>query len=183
MSLRFFADHCVPAVVTRLLRDDNHEVLVIKEHIPPDSKDQTVIAKAQDLNAILVSLNGDFSDIVTYPPAAYRGIVSLQVRNHPEAIPALMNRLLAPAFDMNPSIDKREHVLTIDGLSADPDIELALATCGFYGLDDGRANEIVDTTRAIVSTWKQRARKMRIAASDIELTASAFSALDDGGRR
>ena len=95
MSLRFFSDHCVPAVVIRLLRDDNHEVLVIKEHIPPDSKDQTVIAKAQDLNAILVSLNGDFSDIVTYPPAAYRGIVSLQVRNHPEAIPALMNRLLA----------------------------------------------------------------------------------------
>ena len=95
MSLRFFSDHCVPAVVIRLLRDDNHEVLVIKEHIPPDSKDQTVIAKAQDLNAILVSLNGDFFDIVTYPPAAYRGIVSLQVRNHPEAIPALMNRLLA----------------------------------------------------------------------------------------
>jgi len=95
MSLRFFADHCVPALVIRLLRDDDHEVFVIKEHIPPDSKDPTVIAKAQELDAILVSLNGDFSDIVTYPPAAYRGIVALQVRNHPEAIPALMNRLLA----------------------------------------------------------------------------------------
>ena len=95
MSLRFLADHCVPTLVIRLLRDDDHEVFVIKEHIPPDSKDPTVIAKAQDLDAILVSLNGDFSDIVTYPPAAYRGIVSLQVRNHPEAIPALMNRLLA----------------------------------------------------------------------------------------
>ena len=95
MSLRFLADHCVPTLVIRLLRDDDHEVFVIKEHIPPDSKDPTVIAKAQDLDAILVSLDGDFSDIVTYPPAAYRGIVSLQVRNHPEAIPALMNRLLA----------------------------------------------------------------------------------------
>ena len=95
MSLRFFADHCVPALVIRLLRDDGHEVFVIKEHIPADSKDPTVIAKAQELDAMLVSLNGDFSDIVTYPPAAYRGIVSLQVRNHPESIPALMNRLLA----------------------------------------------------------------------------------------
>jgi uncharacterized protein DUF5615 len=94
MRLRFFADHCVPALVIRLLRDDDHEVFVIKEHIPPDSKDPTVIAKAQDLDAILVSLNGDFSDFVSYPPAAYRGTVSLQVRNHPEAIPALMNRLL-----------------------------------------------------------------------------------------
>ena len=95
MSLRFFADHCVPALVIRLLRDDGHEVFVIKEHIPPDSKDPTVIAKAQELDATLVSLNGDFSDIVTYPPAAYRGIVSLQIRNHPESILALMNRLLA----------------------------------------------------------------------------------------
>jgi serine/threonine-protein kinase HipA len=88
---------------------------------------------------------------------------------------------LAAAFDMNPSIDKREHVLTIDGLVDDPDIELAVATAGYYGIDDGRANEIVDNTRAIVSTWKERARKMRIAAGDIELTASAFSALDDEG--
>lgn len=95
MSLRSFADHCVPALAIRLLRDEGHEVFVIEEHIPPDSKDPTVIAKAQELDAMLVSLNGDFSDIVTYPPAAYRGIVSLQVRNHPEAIPALMNRLLA----------------------------------------------------------------------------------------
>ena len=88
---------------------------------------------------------------------------------------------LAPAFDMNPSIDKREHVLTIDGLAADPAIESAVATAGFYGVNDARANEIVDETRAIVSTWKERARKMGIAAGDIELTGSAFSALDDGG--
>ncbi|MBI3373045.1 MAG: DUF5615 family PIN-like protein [Betaproteobacteria bacterium] len=95
MSLRFFADHCVPALVIRLLRDNGHEVFVIKEHIPTDSRDSAVIAKAQELDAVLVSLDGDFSDIVTYPPAAYRGIVSLQVRNHPESIRALMNRLLA----------------------------------------------------------------------------------------
>jgi len=82
---------------------------------------------------------------------------------------------------MNPSIDQRENVLTIDGLVADPDIELAVTTAGFYGINDGRANEIVDNTRAIVSTWKDRARKMRTAGGDIELTASAFSALDEGG--
>lgn len=86
---------------------------------------------------------------------------------------------LAPAFDMNPSIDKREHVLTIDGLVADPDIELAVASADFYGISDSRANEIADNTRAIVSTWKARARKLGIAAGDIELTGFAFSAIDD----
>ncbi len=90
---------------------------------------------------------------------------------------------LAPAFDMNPCVDKREHVLTIDGLVADPDIELAVATADFYGIGDGRANEIVDKTRAIVSSWKARARKLGIAAGGVEFSGSAFSALDDSGRR
>jgi hypothetical protein len=46
------------------------------------------------LDAILVSLNGDFSDIVTYPPSDYKGIIALQVRNHPEVIPVLIHRLM-----------------------------------------------------------------------------------------
>ena len=37
----------------------------------------------------------DFADIVTYPPARYKGIVALQVRNHPEIIPQLMERLFS----------------------------------------------------------------------------------------
>ncbi len=94
MGLRFFADQCVPASVVRALRDGVHEVLVLRDVIPPSSLDPLVIAKAQEMDAILVSLNGDFSDIVAYPPSRYRGIVSLQVRNHPEALAPLVNRLL-----------------------------------------------------------------------------------------
>jgi phage repressor protein C with HTH and peptisase S24 domain len=39
-----------------------------------DSSDAVVIAKAQEVEAILLSLNGDFADIVTYPPKNYKGI-------------------------------------------------------------------------------------------------------------
>jgi predicted nuclease of predicted toxin-antitoxin system len=67
MPLRFFTDHCVPNVVIQTLRAAGHEVLILKEHIPRDSDDPIVIAKVQELEAILVSLNGDFADIVTYP--------------------------------------------------------------------------------------------------------------------
>jgi hypothetical protein len=49
-----------------------------------------VIAKVQELDAVLLSLNGDFSDIVAFPPAKYRGIVAIQLHNHPENIPAVM---------------------------------------------------------------------------------------------
>jgi predicted nuclease of predicted toxin-antitoxin system len=75
------------------LQDAGHEVLQLKNYISPDSSDPVVISKAQELDSILVSLNGDFVDIVTYPPAKYNGIIALQVRNHPEIIPQLMERL------------------------------------------------------------------------------------------
>ncbi len=94
MSLRFFADHCVPNSVIQALRGAGHEVFILKEHIPQDSDDGVVIIKAQELASILLSLNGDFADIATYPPSQYQGIIALQVRNHPEVIPALMQRLM-----------------------------------------------------------------------------------------
>ena len=93
MSLRFFADHCVPGSVIQMLQEAGHEVIRLRDHIPLDSSDRLVISKAQELDAI--SLNGDFADIVTYPPAEYKGIVALQVRNHSEIIPQLLERLRA----------------------------------------------------------------------------------------
>ena len=93
MSLKFFADHCVPHFVIQTLHNTGHKVLRLKDYIPPDSPDLVVISKAQELDSILLSLNGDFSDIVTYPPSIYRGIIALQVRNHPEVIPQMMEGL------------------------------------------------------------------------------------------
>lgn len=93
MKLKFFVDHCVPGSIIRALRDEGHEALCLKDLIAADSPDPLVIGKAQELDAILISLNGDFADIVGYPPADYKGIVALQVRNHPEAIPQIISRL------------------------------------------------------------------------------------------
>ncbi len=94
MSLRFFTDHCVPRSVAESLGHAGHEVLLLKKHLPIESEDPVIIAEAQKLAAILVSLNGDFSDIVTFPPSHYKGIISLQVRNHPETFPSIMQRLM-----------------------------------------------------------------------------------------
>lgn len=93
MGLKFFIDHCVPYSVIQILRGADHESLLLRDYLPVDSPDDVVIAKAQELSAILVSINGDFADIVTYPPSDYQGIISLQLRNHPEIIPQLMQRL------------------------------------------------------------------------------------------
>jgi predicted nuclease of predicted toxin-antitoxin system len=102
MSLSFFSDQCVPFQVSNSLRQSGYDVVLLREVIPPRSPDPLVIAKAQALGRILVSLNGDFSDIVTYPPSRYLGIISLQLHNHPEAMPSLMRQLLA-YLDAHPS--------------------------------------------------------------------------------
>lgn len=106
-NLKFFADHCISNYIIQKLRNEGYEVLILKEHIPPDSEDSLVIEKAQELNAILISLNGDFSDIVRYPPSEYNGIVSLQIRNHPEVIPSLIERLVK-YFSQFPYIEHYE---------------------------------------------------------------------------
>ena len=93
MALRFLADHCISNSIVQTLRGANHEVVRLRDVLPVESSDAVVIAKAQEIDAILLSLNGDFADIVSYPPEKYKGIVALQVRNHSEILPNLMARL------------------------------------------------------------------------------------------
>ena len=92
-SLKFFADHCVPSYIINSLRDADFEVFQLRDYIPKDSPDSIVIEKAQEFNSILISLNGDFADIVTYPPSNYKGIIAVQVRNRPEIITYIVSRL------------------------------------------------------------------------------------------
>jgi predicted nuclease of predicted toxin-antitoxin system len=93
--VKFLLDHCVPNRVERLLAEAGHEAVRLRECLPTDSPDPIVLRKATELDAVLVSLNGDFADITAYPPASHRGIVALQVRNRPETVMPIMERLIA----------------------------------------------------------------------------------------
>jgi predicted nuclease of predicted toxin-antitoxin system len=95
VALKFVADHCVSKEIVESLQDAGYDVYRLKDVMPVDSPDSAVILKAQELDSILLSLNGDFTDIVSYPPLRYKGIVSLQLRNHPETIAQLLERLKA----------------------------------------------------------------------------------------
>jgi predicted nuclease of predicted toxin-antitoxin system len=94
MSVRFFSDQCVPSEITDALKQKGYAVTLLRETLPINSPDPVVIGKAQQLGAVLLSLNGDFADITTYPPSSYGGIVSIQLNNHPEVIAYLMAGLL-----------------------------------------------------------------------------------------
>lgn len=84
----------------------------------------------------------------------------------------------SPAFDVNPSIDKANHVLNIDDVDNRPSLETVLATAAFYRLTPQQAQALVSEVVRVVADWKAVARRARIAFADIELSASAFVALE-----
>ena len=83
---------------------------------------------------------------------------------------------LAPAFDVNPNIDKAEHVLNIDDTDNRPNLETVLTTAAFYGLTEERGKQIVEEVASAVDGWEDAARQAGIARADVELTAGALSA-------
>ena len=83
---------------------------------------------------------------------------------------------LAPAFDVNPNIDKAEHVLNIDDTDNRPSLDTVLSTAEFYGLMPDRAKRVVNEIANIVGNWQDAAQRAGIAAGDVEITATAFSA-------
>lgn len=83
---------------------------------------------------------------------------------------------LAPAFDVNPNVDKADHVLNIDDVDNRPSIDAVRNTAMFYGLTEARGDALIEEVMGAIDGWRAQARRMRIAAADIEVTAAAFSA-------
>lgn len=83
---------------------------------------------------------------------------------------------LSPAFDLNPNIDKAEHVLNIDDMDNRPSLQTVLDTAVFYGLGQARARQVVEEVASAIDGWRTTARRLGISGADIELMAAAFSA-------
>ncbi len=96
------------------------------------------------------------------------------LRNHGFLLTANGWRL-APAFDVNPNIHKAEHVLNLDESSPHPSIEAVLGTHEYYGLEAARSEQLVREISTVVAHWRTEARRLPIAAAEIELMATAFS--------
>lgn len=100
------------------------------------------------------------------------------LRNHAFLLGANGWRL-APAYDVTACFDKEHHVLKLDGETTIPSVDAVLATAELYDLTPQRAGAIVDEVVGVVRHWRKRAQALRIARGDIELTSSAFTALEE----
>ncbi len=88
---------------------------------------------------------------------------------------------LAPAFDVNPNIDKADHVLNIDERDNRPSLATVMATAEWYALSKDRAAAIVAKVVGEVRQWREAAVQLNMARADIELTAAAFAAVGAWG--
>jgi len=73
---------------------------------------------------------------------------------------------LAPAFDMNPSFRKDEHVLSLDLYNRQPDMDVVLSTAGFYRLESSRAKQIIVAVCTVVGEWQTHARKLGLSRQE-----------------
>lgn len=66
--MRFFADHCVAESVCQALEGGGHEVIRLRDELPPDSPDPVVARYAEKRDAVLVTHDSDFRRIAPRIP-------------------------------------------------------------------------------------------------------------------
>ncbi len=81
---------------------------------------------------------------------------------------------LAPAFDVNPSVQKQEHSLALDDSIRQPDLDLVRGTSALYRLSASQADQIVNEVNAAVSRWKGVARGAGLTGEEVERLAGVF---------
>ena len=74
--------------------------------------------------------------------------------------------MLSPAFDMNPSFKKEEHVLAIDTDQHVADLQTVIDTAPLYRLSEKEAHEITANIFETIAGWRNRARRLGLSNYD-----------------
>jgi len=81
---------------------------------------------------------------------------------------------LAPAFDINPDPDKRDHALAIDETDPRPSLATLRSTAPFYRLKDRAAADIEEQVLTTVRTWRRVADDIGIGERDVTALAEVM---------
>ena len=100
--MQFKVDENLPVEAAESLRDAGHDAVTIHDQRMVGEPDPQIAAACQSESRAIVTLDLDFSDIRTYPPGDYHGIIVLRPRT--QAKPAVLNLMvkLTPLLDTEP---------------------------------------------------------------------------------
>ena len=68
-------DHCVARRYLQLLRSWDYDARPMTDFIAADSPDNDVISLATKLDAVLLTFDLDFANVLAYPPENFKGII------------------------------------------------------------------------------------------------------------
>lgn len=117
--MKFFADHNVAESVCRVLEERGHEVVRLRNELPPDSPDPVVAKFAEQIDAILISHDGDFKRIAPRIPRGGKARFRKLSRIHLQCEYPVAERRVAEAIGLiefewslaQERADKRIHIV------------------------------------------------------------------------
>lgn len=111
--MKLLADENIEGEIVAALRDAGFDVSDIKE-MNPGIEDNAVLATAETNDAILVTYDKDFGELIFRERAASRGVILLRLRklSIPEKIRRLLNILSEHEIDLTDSFT----VVSLGGL-------------------------------------------------------------------
>jgi len=99
------------------------------------------------------------------------------LRNHGFLLKASGWRL-APAYDLNPSIDKDHLALHIDVENNGLDLDLARSVGEYFHVNHAEQEAIIKEVKSACRKWRELASELRISRADQALMAAAFRLVD-----
>ena len=81
---------------------------------------------------------------------------------------------LSPAYDINPTVDRRELSLAIDEAETTCDVSVAMCSHKAYGISAAQADAALKSVEASVTNWRTEATRLGITRAEQSLMAAAF---------
>lgn len=114
--MRFKVDENLPSEVAEMLRAHGHDALTIFDQQMVGELDPKVADVCRTERRSLITLDLDFSDIRTYPPHFYLGIIVLRPRSQAKPIVLALVQHLIRFFDGNEKLEGNLWILQATGL-------------------------------------------------------------------
>jgi predicted nuclease of predicted toxin-antitoxin system len=93
--MKFKIDENLPLEIADLLSQAGYDAVSVFEQRLEGSTDSKAISVCMEENRVLVTLDTDFADIRTYPPAQYPGLIVFRLhRQDKPHVLAVMRRLI-----------------------------------------------------------------------------------------